>query len=169
MASQPGNLVIWETGTGTHAPAVVHVVVYSVRTECRHGSVVGRVAYVVARYPRNEPLVVQEMQRMVGWRLVPVPQESILMSNCLYGSLSARDRKTPSAIVLRQILPRQTKSTDTDSGILNEGISNHRNGRGRGEAKTFNSHCRYLPLDTYSTWAEDEWRGGSGARGMAIR
>lgn len=49
---------------------------------------------------------------------IPVPQESILEIRPLYSGFLAIDWKTPSAIVERQMLPRQTKRTEIDSDIL---------------------------------------------------
>lgn len=49
---------------------------------------------------------------------LPVPQESTLPMRSLYGGFETIDRKTPSAMVDRQMLPRHTNSTDTFSGIF---------------------------------------------------
>lgn len=62
---------------------------------------------------------------------LPVPHESTLDTKPLYGGLPTMDWKTPSAIVDRQMLPRQTKRTDTWSGILGDGPSAPRRAGGR--------------------------------------
>lgn len=48
---------------------------------------------------------------------LPVPHESMVPMRSSYGGFLASDWNTPSAIVERQILPRQTKSTEIRSAI----------------------------------------------------
>lgn len=47
-----------------------------------------------------------------------MPQESIFPMRPSYGGFLASDWKTPSAMVDRQMFPRQTKSTEIWSGIV---------------------------------------------------
>lgn len=55
-------------------------------------------------------------------RVSPVPHESIVPILPFHSGFCARCRKMPSAMVERQMLPKQTKRTDVGSGIVIERI-----------------------------------------------
>lgn len=92
------------------------VIGYSVLLEGFHGSVVGAFADVVGTLGREQKLAWNngqndEIHSPLG-KGVPVPHESIFTIRPLYSGFFAIDWKTPSAIVERQMLPRQTKRTE---------------------------------------------------------
>jgi len=57
----------------------------------------------------------EEEERYIA--AVPVPQESMLEIKSPYGPFLASDWKTPSAMVDRQMLPRQTNRTEMGEDI----------------------------------------------------
>jgi hypothetical protein len=76
----------------------------------RHGTVVWLFANVVGAWMQVRSKVSGESE---GNKAAPVPHESILPTRSSYGCFLANDWNTPSAMVDRQMLPRQTKSTET--------------------------------------------------------
>ena len=100
----------------------VHVVGYSVLLERLHRAVVGAFTDVVGAW-KGRALISTRQEHNTARELgsgkdIPVPHESILETRPLYSGFLAIDWKTPSAIVERQMLPRQTKRTEIWSDIL---------------------------------------------------
>lgn len=100
----------------------VDIIGYSVLSERLHRSVVGAFANVVGAWESNGVSIdIRTKEQKAVWgsgKGVPVPHESIFAIRPLYSGFLAIDWKTPSAIVERQMLPRQTKRTEIWSDIL---------------------------------------------------
>ena len=106
----------------TNLAAKMNIIPDPLRPERSHGAVIWFLADVVARFlcSRQTQAHVKNRIQFNGTlekgKAVPVPQESIFEINPLYGSFLARDWKTPSDMVERHMLPRQTKRTEMGSG-----------------------------------------------------
>lgn len=86
-----------------------------------HGAVIWLLVDVIARLFRELDRCVRGLKEE-SLKSSPVPQESIFETRPLYGSLFAMDWNTPSDMVERQMLPRQTKRTEMGSGTFCSGI-----------------------------------------------